>query len=114
METKVFRRLRYFVSPNSCIQTNLEGMVIIDVEVKPNSSRQGIVGFNEWNGKLQVAVKAKAEKGKANFAVTNVLSKVFETDARIVSGKTSRHKKIILQSKTPNEVTKVLEGLFES
>ena len=61
----------------SCIQTTLDGTVIIDIEVQPGSSRQGVVGCNEWRGKLQVAVKAEAQKGKANHAVCNVLEKIF-------------------------------------
>ena len=72
----------------SCIQTTLDGTVIIDIEVQPGSSRQGVVGCNEWRGKLQVAVKAVpslAGLGSTvqTAAVGAVLSKVngtFEVD----------------------------------
>ncbi len=98
----------------SCIQNTLSGDVIIDIEVQPGSSRQGIVGFNQWRGKLQVAVKAEAEKGKANHAVCNVLSKIFSSPVTVVSGNTSRSKKIQIEGLRANEIISILEGLIES
>lgn len=98
----------------TCIQNTLSGDVIIDIEVQPGSSRQGIVGFNQWRGKLQVAVKAEAEKGKANHAVCNVLSKIFSSPVTVVSGNTSRSKKIQIEGLSTNEIISILEGLIES
>ena len=98
----------------SCIQNTLSGDAIIDIEVQPGSSRQGIVGFNQWRGKLQVAVKAEAEKGKANHAVCNVLSKIFSSPVTVVSGNTSRSKKIQIEGLRANEIISILEGLIES
>ena len=98
----------------TCIQNTLSGDVIIDIEVQPGSSRQGIVGFNQWRGKLQVAVKAEAEKGKANHAVCKVLSKIFSSPVTVVSGNTSRSKKIQIEGLSTNEIISILEGLIES
>ncbi|MFL2982713.1 MAG: DUF167 domain-containing protein [Candidatus Poseidoniaceae archaeon] len=98
----------------SCIQTTLDGTVIIDIEVQPGSSRQGVVGYNEWRGKLQVAVKAEAQKGKANHAVCNVLEKIFSAKATVISGQTSRSKKINIQGLSSQEIIAILEGLVES
>ena len=98
----------------SCIQTTLDGTVIIDIEVQPGSSRQGVAGYNEWRGKLQVAVKAEAQKGKANHAVCNVLEKIFSAKARVISGQTSRSKKINIQGLSSQEIIAILEGLVES
>ena len=47
---------------------------MLEVEVQPGAKRQGILGFNEWRGRLTVAVRAEAQKGKANNAVLHVLS----------------------------------------
>jgi uncharacterized protein (TIGR00251 family) len=47
---------------SACIQTTFEGLVLVEIEVQPASSRQGVVGFNEWRSRLQVAVKAEAQK----------------------------------------------------
>ena len=77
----------------SCMKKTLDGTSILDIEVQPGATRQGVVGFNEWRGKLQVAVKAEAQKGKANHAVCNVLSKIFSSPVSVISGHTSSTKK---------------------
>ena len=98
----------------SCIQKTLDGTIILDIEVQPGSSRQGIVGFNEWRGKLQVAVKAEAQQGKANHAVCNVLRKIFSSPVSIVSGQTRRSKKVSITGLNSEEIISILEGSFES
>ena len=109
-----FRLLGYFVGLESCIQTTLDGTVLIEIEVQPGSTRQGVVGYNDWRGRLQVAVKAEAQKGKANHAVCNVLSKIFSAPATVVSGQTTRNKKISIKGLAANEIKSILEGLVES
>ena len=98
----------------SCIQTALNGDIILEIEVQPGSSRQGVVGVNKWRNKIQVAVKAEARKGRANNAVCQVLSKLFKAEVEVVSGKTTRNKKIKIVGSSPQEVISVLEGLSES
>ena len=67
----------------SCIQTALNGDIILEIEVQPGSSRQGVVGVNKWRNKIQVAVKAEARKGRANNAVCHVLSKLFKAEVEV-------------------------------
>ncbi|MAH91390.1 MAG: YggU family protein [Euryarchaeota archaeon] len=98
----------------ACVQTTLEGTVLVEIEVQPGSSRQGVIGFNEWRGKLQVAVKAEAQKGKANHAVCNVLSTIFSKQVTVVSGHTTRQKKVSIEGLTANQIISKLEGLVES
>ena len=105
---------RAFVSLAACVQTTLDGAVLVEIEVQPGSSRQGVVGFNDWRGRIQVAVKAEAQKGKANHAVCNVLSKIFSTPVSVVSGHTTRQKKISIKGLTSTEIIQILEGLIES
>ena len=97
----------------SCIQTTLDGATLLDVEVQPGSSRQGIVGFNEWRNKLQIAVKAEAKASKANYAVCNILKKIFSKKTELISGKTSRSKKIKIYDISSDEILDVLGVLFE-
>ena len=97
----------------SCIQSTLSGEVLIDIEVQPASSRQGIVGFNEWRNRIQVAVKAEAMKGQANHAVCNVLSKIFSSPVTVVSGHTARGKKVQVANLSSQQIITVLEGLIE-
>ena len=92
---------------SSCIQKTLDGHIIIDIEVQPESKRTGITGFNDWRNRLSISVSAQAKEGKANQAVMHVLSKKFELDKsaiEIVSGHTSRMKKIKIVGKEPEKI----------
>ena len=97
---------------SACIQTTLDGMVLLEIEVQPGSSRQGIVGFNQWRGKLQVAVKAEAQQGKANIAVCNVISTLLKAEVKVVSGHTSRQKKVSIEGLKTSEIIQRLEELI--
>ena len=99
---------------SACIQTTLEGLVLIEIEVQPASSRQGIVGFNQWRSRLQVAVKAEAQKGMANVAVCKVMSTILKANVEVVSGHTTRQKRISVNGMTSSEIVERLEGLIES
>ena len=86
-----------FNNINSCLQSNLDGDVIIAIEVQPNSSRDEIVGINSWRGRLQIAVSAPATKGASNKAVQKILSDKLELSSEhleLTSGHTSRQKMI--------------------
>ena len=98
---------------SACVQTTLDGAVLLEIEVQPASSRQGIIGFNEWRSRIQVAVKADAKKGKANHAVCNVLSKIFSSTVCVVSGHTTRNKKVSVEGLSSEELISILEGLIE-
>ena len=106
--------LRAFVGLASCVQTTLDGDVLLEIEVQPASSRQGIVGFNDWRSRIQVAVKAEAKKGQANHAVCNVLSKIFSSPITVVSGHTARTKKVQVSNLSSAQIIAILEGLIES
>ena len=97
---------------SACIQTTLDGMVLLEIEVQPGSSRQGIVGFNQWRSKLQVAVKAEAQQGKANIAVCKVISTLLKAEVKVVSGHTSRQKKVSTEGLKTSEIIQRLEGLI--
>jgi len=53
-----------------------------------------IDGYNEWKKAIVVRMKVFASEGKANREVEKFLSKFFESDVAIVSGKKSREKKV--------------------
>tara|TARA_B110000305_G_scaffold70906_1_gene79569 strand:+ start:695 stop:1144 length:450 start_codon:yes stop_codon:yes gene_type:complete len=98
------------------VQSTLDGAVILDVEVQPGAKRQGIVGFNEWRGRLTVAVRAEAEKGKANTAALHVLSTSLEipkSQLQIVSGAASRSKKIRIESISSDALIQLLGTYLE-
>ena len=89
---------------------------MLEVEVQPSAKRQGIVGFNEWRGRLTGAVRAEAQKGKANNAVLHVLStslNIPKSQLRIVGGMTSRSKKIRIEKVSSDVLIKLLEPHLE-
>mgnify|MGYP006079043193 FL=1 len=89
---------------------------MLEVDVHPGAKRQGIIGFNEWRGRLTVAVRAEALKGKANNAVLHVLSaslQIPKSQLQIVSGATSRNKKIRIENVSADALVQLLEPHLE-
>jgi uncharacterized protein (TIGR00251 family) len=75
----------------------VDGGIIVPVKVQPNASKDRLVG--EYAEQLKIAVTVAPEKGKANKAVIKVLSKwlgVKNADIQIISGETSRDKKVFI------------------
>jgi hypothetical protein len=52
----------------TCLIQTLDGALLMEVEIQPGSSQQGVTGFNEWRSRLVIAVKAEAKQGQANRA----------------------------------------------
>lgn len=67
-----------------------------EVKVIPGSKINKVL---EDDNKLKVYLKEKAEKGLANGALISVLEKHFKTSVKLVKGKTSRNK-IVLVDRT--------------
>lgn len=100
-----------------CVRPTLDGAVLMDIEVQPGASRQGIVGFNRWRTRLNVAVGAQAIEGRANRAVVTVLSSLLaapSADVSIVTGHTSRQKTVRLESITAEALILRLTGVLEA
>ena len=70
---------------------------VIAIRVTPRSSKPGI---GDWrDGELEVRVSAPPADGEANAAVVKLMAKalgVAKSSVEIVSGETSRHKRIAL------------------
>jgi len=101
---------------SSCVQSTLDGAVMLEVEVQPGAKRQGIIGFNEWRGRLTVTVRAEAQKGKANNAVLHVLStslQIPRNQLKIVSGISSPSKKVRIEKVSADALVQLLEPYLE-
>lgn len=73
--------------------------MLIDIRVRPNSSRNKVGGLVGVPPRLVVAVQAPAVDGKANSAVLKELSKAFEVrrrDVQIVFGEMVRDKRVVI------------------
>ncbi len=90
----------------------IEGGVVVSVKVQPNASKDRVVG--EHADKIKIAVTVAPEKGKANKAVIKVLSRwlgVKSSDIHIVSGETSRDKKVFIRNITEKDLYKSVSQL---
>ena len=74
--------------------------LLIEIRVRPNSSRNKVGGIAGDPPRLIVAVQAPAVDGKANEAVIKELAKAFDCRARdftIVFGELGRDKRLLVQ-----------------
>ena len=74
--------------------------LLIEIRVRPNSSRNRVGGVAGDPPHLIVAVQAPAVDGKANEAVIKELAKAFDCRARdftIVFGELGRDKRLLVQ-----------------
>jgi len=74
--------------------------LLIEIRVRPNSSRNKVGGIAGDPPRLIVAVQAPAVDGKANESVLKELAKAFDCRARdftIVFGELGRDKRLLVQ-----------------
>ncbi len=74
-------------------------MFLVEIRVRPNSSRNKVGGRVGDSPRLLVAVQAPAVDGKANAAVLEQLAKAFDLRTRdftIVFGELGRDKRILI------------------
>jgi uncharacterized protein (TIGR00251 family) len=67
---------------------------IFKVIVKPNSSKNEIIGYDEARQGYLLNIKARPEDGKANIMIIKFLTKEIGKPVEIMSGKASRQKLI--------------------
>jgi uncharacterized protein (TIGR00251 family) len=73
-----------------------EGMLLFLV-LQPRASRNAFVGIH--NGKLKISLTSPPVDNQANEALCRLLSQAFEvskTHVQLLSGHTSRHKKVLV------------------
>ena len=78
---------------------------VVPVKVIPGSSYNSISGYKD--GEIIIKVKAQPEKGKANRELVKYLSKLLgiaKSDIEVLSGETSRHKRLSLPDAAASEL----------
>ena len=83
---------------------------ILPVNVHPGARRNEIRGVR--NGQLKVGVTQAPEKGKANKAVIELLSKSLrlrKSQIELLSGETSRQKRFLVRGIGPKELAERIE-----
>ena len=71
--------------------------VQLDIYVQPGAKKTAIIG--EHDGRLKISVNQPPDKGRANEAVSEILSQVLnvaKSNVTIVRGHTSRQKTVVL------------------
>lgn len=95
------------------LDTTSDGAVVLDVHVQPGGSRDEVVGRH--GDALKVKVSAPPEGGKANAAVCRLLAEAFDvakSSVEVVSGTTSRRKRVRLEGIEPAEAAARLAQLL--
>jgi uncharacterized protein (TIGR00251 family) len=87
--------------------TDTKNGALIEVYVKPQSQK-----FEVQLEGDEVVVRCTEEpvKGKVNKELLNALSKFFGTNVELVSGATSRQKRLLLEGMTKNEAERILRN----
>jgi uncharacterized protein (TIGR00251 family) len=88
--------------------TETKDGAIIEVFVKPKSPKFEVLLEGD-----EIVVRCTEEpvKGRVNKELLKALSKFFHTNVELVSGVSSRQKRLLIMGKTKNEVEKTLHGM---
>jgi uncharacterized protein len=79
------------------IRETKEGLQL-DIYVQPGAKKTAIIG--EYDGRLKISVNQPPDKGRANEAVLELLSKALripKSNVTILRGHTSRQKTVVVQ-----------------
>lgn len=70
---------------------------LFKIIVKPNSSRNEILGYDKERQAYRINIKAKPEDNKANIEIIKFFSKLLKKRVRIVKGFKSKEKVILVR-----------------
>ena len=94
----------------------MSDQLLIEIRVRPNSSRNKVGGVVGDPPRLVVAVQAPAVDGKANQAVIKELAKAFGLrlrDFTIVFGELGRDKRLVIENQSPENLETLQAKLEE-
>lgn len=101
--------------PDGLLAESSDG-VVIAIEVAPASKREEVAGVNRWRGRLQIAVRAPAQKGAANASVLSVLATALAippSSLSLSSGEKSRRKTVVVTDLTIDKLSARILALVE-
>jgi uncharacterized protein (TIGR00251 family) len=85
--------------------TETKDGTIIEVYVKPNSAKFEV---NVEGDEIVIRSTEEPEKGKVNKEIIKELTKLFHASVELVSGATSRQKRLLVKNIKKNEVERLL------
>ncbi len=100
--------------------SGFEEAIIIDVnnhinllvEIQPGNKKDEINGYNSWRKRIVISIKSRPIKGEANKSLLSYISKVLNcssSDVSILSGATSRQKKIQVRNVSNSYVLETMK-----
>jgi len=81
--------------------------VVLEIKVKPKSNKLEI----QRNDEITIFCKEAPVKGRVNRAVEKELARLFKRKVAIISGFSSRKKRILIEKTSEEEVERVLATL---
>ena len=93
------------------IQRRLDGSLILDIEVSPNSETSRISGVNQWRKKLRIDISKPAVNGMANEELIRFISEKFgikRSHCELISGHKSKHKSIMLSGIDADDIIHIV------
>lgn len=85
--------------------------VTIRVEVKPDSRKLGVEGYNAWRQTITIRVTERPQLGKANTQLIRYLAQLFDVpveDVILVSGRSGTRKVVLLSNAVAEEVESII------
>ena len=93
------------------IQKRLDGSLILDVEISPNSETSRISGVNEWRKRLRIDISKPAVNGMANEELLRFITQKFNiksNQAELISGHKSKQKSIMVSGISDTDILSVV------
>ena len=93
------------------IQKRLDGSLILDVEISPNSEISRISGVNEWRKRLRIDISKPAVNGMANEELLRFIIQKFNiksNQAELISGHKSKQKSIMVSGISDTDILSVV------
>lgn len=94
--------------------TELPEGIILQLKVQPRSSKNQLVGVHADS--LKVKLTAPPVDGAANQACCRFLAKIFQVsghNVELISGETSRHKRVLIRNVTEQQVKELINRRLE-
>ena len=93
------------------IQKRLDGSLILDVEISPNSETSRISGVNEWRKRLRIDISKPAVNGMANEELLRFIIQKFNiksNQAELISGHKSKQKSIMVSGISDTDILSIV------
>ncbi|MGD0585936.1 MAG: DUF167 family protein [Oryzomonas sp.] len=100
-------------TPDTPLCTDTDGGIVLTLHIQPRASKNEVCGIQD--NALKIRLTSPPVDGAANKRCREFLAELFDVPKSkvvILSGETSRHKRVRIGGKDPVELRRALEGLI--